>query len=253
MQEHQDDLVRRRPDEELFAAYRRTRDTRVRDELVRRHLGLALRAARRFGGRGVDDDDLCQVASIALLQAVERFDPDRGTRFSTFALPTIVGTLKRHLRDHAWHVRPPRGIQERVLAMACATEELTGELRRAPTVAEIAAYGGWTDEQVLEATHASGVRSAHEAGLEAAHRGRDEAATDGDLGSVDERVALSPLISMLDDREKEIVRLRFYDDLRQTEISRRVGLSEVHVRRLLAESLGRLRAAAQASPPRRAA
>jgi RNA polymerase sigma-B factor len=125
-----------------FLEYRRTRDPRLRDELVHRHLGFAYRAARGFCGRGEDHDDLRQVALMAFVQAVDRFDPTRGLALSSYATPTTVGTLKRQFRDRGWAVRPPRPIQERCLQVAAATEHLTAQLRHTPTTADIAAHGG---------------------------------------------------------------------------------------------------------------
>ena len=134
-----------------FAEYQRTKDRRERDRLFEAHTHLAYTIARRFAGRGEDMDDLRQVALLALVQAIERFDPSRGLAFSTFATPTIAGSLKRHFRDKAWAIRPPRPVQERYLEMNAVLEGLTNELCRAPTVAEIATHGNWSKQQVSEA------------------------------------------------------------------------------------------------------
>src|SRR5690349_20945251 len=145
-----------RPVDEDFFEYRRTRDRDVRNRLIERHLGIAHHLARRYRHRGVADDDLVQVATIGLLKAVERFDPDRGTAFAAFATPTILGELRRYFRDSTWALRVPRQIQERVLAVGQAVGPLAQRLGRSPSPAEIARESGLTEEEVLEALEADG-------------------------------------------------------------------------------------------------
>lgn len=237
------------PDElhELFAAYTRTRDRRLRDRLVAAHLPLAAHLARRFANRGEPVEDLEQVAALALVKAVERFDPSRGLPFAAFAGPTIVGELKRHFRDTGWALRVPRRIQELHLALAGVVERLTHQLGRTPTVGEVAAAAGAAEEEVLEALDAGRAYrpdslDAHD---DADHTGRPDrpvaAAADPDLDRVEAGATLAPLLATLPERERLVVRLRFFAHMTQSEIAALLGISQVHVSRLLARSLQRLR------------
>lgn len=230
---------------ELFAAYARTRDRALRDRLVAAHLPLAVHLARRFANRGEPAEDLEQVAALALVKAVERFEPDRGLAFATFAAPTILGELKRHFRDQGWGVRVPRRIQELHLALGGVVERLTQELGRAPTIGEIAAAAGVAEEEVLEALDAG--RAYRPGPLEAAgddatgHAEVVPGGEDPDLDRVEVSATLAPLLAKLPERERRIVRLRFFAHMTQSEIAARLGISQVHVSRLLARSLRRLR------------
>jgi RNA polymerase sigma-B factor len=230
-----------RKDVARFAEYQRTHDRRVRDQLVTMHIGLAYAAAQRFVGRGEELEDLRQVALIALVQAVERFDPSRGWSFATFATPTITGSLKRHFRDRAWVVRPPRSVQERFLAVTRVVEQLTGDLHRSPTVAEIADYGSWSTDDVCEAM------AARECRYGARRRGTDDDSTiecgivDRSLSTVEDREAIDHLLGKLGERERDVVRMRFFEGLDQKSIGRRMGVSQMYVCRLLNASLERLR------------
>jgi RNA polymerase sigma-B factor len=226
--------------------FARTRGDELRDELVEAHLGLAHQLARRYANRGEPYDDLVQVASIALIKSVDRFDPERGVEFSTFAARTIIGELKRHFRDKGWAVRAPRRIQELYLELGHITGTLSQELGRSPTVAEMAQATGSSEEAVLEALEAGqGYRNAS---IDAPDR-QDETISDR-LGEqdehfegVDDRTLLAPVLAKLPVRERAILQLRFVDGLTQSEIAQRVGISQMHVSRLLATSLKRLRAA----------
>jgi RNA polymerase sigma-B factor len=234
--------VERRPARADFAEYRRTRDPRLRDRLVEAHVDLAYSIARRFEGRGEELEELKQVALLGLVHAVERFDPSRGLAFSTFATPTITGTLKRHFRDRTWAIRPPRQVQERYLEANVAVESLTGELGRVPTVMEIAAYGNWSEPQVHDAL-AVGTRRHCEHWDTAEGRGvREPGAIDSGLSGVEDRRLIDDLLGDLGAGEREIVKMRFFEDLTQTAIGRRVGVSQMHVSRVLATSLDSLRA-----------
>jgi RNA polymerase sigma-B factor len=230
-----------------FSVYRRTRDRRLRDELVEEHVALAHFLARRFASRGEHLDDLSQVALVGLLKAVERFDPDRGLQFSTFATPTIVGELKRHFRDRGWAVRVPRRVQELHLQLGRIIGSLSQELARSPTPAEIAREAGVSEEDVLEAMEAGGVYrlpsldesvSDEEGGDRASRLGDDEPGFE----QVEQRADLGELLDALPPREQKIVYLRFFEGLTQSEIAERVGISQMHVSRLLARSLEVLRA-----------
>lgn len=235
------------PDEPLarFFEYRRTKDRNLRDEIISEHLGLAIALARRFAGRGEAVDDLEQIATLGLLKAVERFEPERGLAFSTFATPTISGEIKRHFRDKSWSVRVPRALQELGLRLTATVAELTNELGRSPTVAEIAARIEVEPEAVLEAMEAN--RAFATQSLDAMLPGDDRTLGDtlgGDepgMDQVEHEIVVNDLLATLPEREQTILRLRFFDGLTQTEIANRIGISQMHVSRLLSRSLDALR------------
>jgi RNA polymerase sigma-B factor len=239
---------------EKFAQFAVSRDPALRDELIEAHLGLAEYLARRFSNRGEPLDDLVQVASVGLLKAVDRFDPERAVEFSTYATHTIVGELKRHFRDKGWAVRAPRRMQELYLRLGKIVSSLSQELGRSPTIQELAAEAQVSEEEVLEALEAG--QAYRFASLDAPSPGDD----DGDnLGShlgdedpqmvdAEHRAALSPLIARLPPREQMILHLRFFEGLTQSEIASRLGISQMHVSRLLARSLAQLRSAADPEP-----
>jgi RNA polymerase sigma-B factor len=234
-----------------FAEYRRTRDRDLRNAIVEEHVPLAQFLARRFAHRGEPHDDLVQVALLGLLKAVERFDPGRGLQFSTFATPTVVGELKRHFRDKGWSVRVPRDLQELAVKVDRVGEDMGRELGRAPTPTEIGERVGATPEQVLEAREAAGAYRAV-----SLDRPRNEEDDEGELvdafGSEDHGFAVAEdaatverLMRVLSDREREVLRLRFEEDLTQSEIGEIVGVSQMHVSRLIRQSIARLRAEAE--------
>ncbi|MCU4184884.1 SigB/SigF/SigG family RNA polymerase sigma factor [Acidiferrimicrobium sp. IK] len=230
-----------------IADYSSTRDPRARDTVVAAYQGLAYSLAARFAQRGEELDDLNQVALIGLLKAVDRFDPDRGAELTTFATATILGELKRHLRDRGWSVRLPRRIHDLHLRAQQSIDELTQELGRSPTLAEIAARIECPVEDVVEALDAGGFR--HNASLEAPlSPGEDTSLTsrlgtgDQNLAEVDGRVTLSPLLARLPERQRQILNLRFVVGCSQTEIASMVGVSQMQVSRLLSRSLTQLRA-----------
>jgi RNA polymerase sigma-B factor len=238
--------------------YARTGDKVLRDEIVASQVGLAEYLARRFKNRGEPIEDLIQVALLRLLKAVERFDPGRGLEFSTFATPTIVGELKRHFRDKGWAVRVPRRVQELHLRMGTVVNGLSQELGRSPTIPEIAARAEVSVDEVLEAMEAgrayrfssidapTGDDEDRVASPAAAQLGED----DTGLEEVEQRMLLSPLIASLPKREQMIIHLRFFRGMTQSEIASRLGISQMHVSRLLARSLAQLRdrAGAEAAP-----
>jgi RNA polymerase sigma-B factor len=228
---------------ERFAEYRRTGDRALRNQLVEEHMRLAEFLARRFSHRGESPDDLRQVALVGLLKAVERFEPDRGLQFSSFATPTITGELKRHFRDKGWAVRVPRRIQELHLELDRTVADLNQELGRPPTPAEIAQRAGVLEEDVLESMEAGSLYRL--ASLDSS-RSDDEAAPspaqrlgelDRELGAVENRVAVSEMLAILPEREQKIVYLRFFEGLTQSEIAEEIGISQMHVSRLLVRSL----------------
>lgn len=231
-----------------FVEFARSRDRGLRDELIVEHLGLAKAMARRYSGRGEALDDLEQVATVGLLKAVERFEPDRGLAFSTFAVPTIVGEIKRHFRDRSWAMRVPRGLQELALALSNAVRGLTQELGRSPSLDEIAERMEVDVEQVLEAMEVN--RSYSTTSLDSPGSDDDArsplldralAHTDPGLDAVDQRLIVEDLLASLPERERQIVELRFFEGLTQSEIAEIVGVSQMHVSRLLSRSLTQLR------------
>ncbi len=228
-----------------FFEYRETKDRRLRDELISEHLGLAIALARRFAGRGEAVDDLEQIATLGLLKAVERFEPERGLAFSTFATPTISGEIKRHFRDKSWSVRVPRALQELGLRLTATVADLTNDLGRSPTVAEIAERLEVSPEAVLEAMEAN--RAFATQSLDAQLPGDDRTLGDtlgGDepgMAQIEHEIVVNDLLATLPEREQTILRLRFFEGLTQTEIANRVGISQMHVSRLLSRSLDTLR------------
>jgi len=229
----------------LFEKYRRTGDRRLRDRIVSEHVGLAYTAARRFRGHGTEFDDLCQVALLALVEAVERFDPARGAKFSTFATPTITGSLKRYLRDRTWHVRPGRALQDCSLVVSAAINTLTNELKRTPTVDEIASYSACTSNEVRMAMGATALRFAEQLpAFDDEQPTIDLAALDAELAGVEDRVMVDELLANLSDYERSVIEMRYFDDMLQAPIAERVGATQVQISRVLARSLTVLREAA---------
>ncbi|MGO9029537.1 MAG: SigB/SigF/SigG family RNA polymerase sigma factor [Acidimicrobiales bacterium] len=236
---------------ELWVEFVRTRDRGLRDRLVSENIGLARRLAHRFAHRGQSYDDLAQVASIALINAVDRYDPGRNVAFSTFATGTIIGELKRHFRDRGWAVRAPRRVQELYLELGALSETLGHRLGRSPTVAELAGAAGCSEEAIMEAMEAGqGYRSASldATGAGSVNLGDRLSTEDSGASMVEERSVLEPALAALPERSRQIVRLRFIDGLTQSEIASRVGISQMHVSRLLAASLDQLREAFRYDP-----
>ena len=215
----------------------------ARDRLIEEHLGLADYLARRFADRGESHDDLRQAAALALVKAANRFDPSMGFEFSTFATRTILGELKHHFRDHGWAVRTPRHIQEHYLETTAAVAELTQTLGRSPTVKEVAAACGRTVEEVLIAMEAGqGYRaSSLDAPGISPDALVDQRTDDNESALLEQRSELGSHLRALPPREQEILRLRFVDELSQAEIAQRMGISQMHVSRLLRRALEALR------------
>jgi RNA polymerase sigma-B factor len=220
----------------------------IRDELVEMHIPLVEYLARRFRNRGEPYDDLVQVATIGLIKSVDRFDSERGVEFSTYATPTIVGEIKRHFRDKGWTIRVPRRLQELKLALTKATAELAQRNSRAPTVAELAKHLEMTEEEILEGLESANAYSA--VSLDAPEGGDSDAPsvadslgmTDDALEGVEYRESLKPLLEQLPPREKRILMLRFFGNQTQSQIAAELGISQMHVSRLLARTLAQLRA-----------
>ncbi|MET9700573.1 RNA polymerase sigma factor SigF [Streptomyces sp. NPDC006529] len=218
----------------------------LRNRLVRMHLPLVEHLARRFRNRGEPLDDLTQVATIGLIKSVDRFDPDRGVEFSTYATPTVVGEIKRHFRDKGWAVRVPRRLQELRLALTTATAELSQQHQRSPTVHELAERLGISEEDVLEGLESANAYST--LSLDVPDTDDESPAVADTLGSEDEalegveyRESLKPLLEGLPPREKRILLLRFFGNMTQSQIAQEVGISQMHVSRLLARTLAQLR------------
>jgi RNA polymerase sigma-B factor len=244
---------RAREDRALLARYRATGDARERDAIVERFLPLARRLARRYEHSDEPFDDLVQVAALGLVKAVDRFDPDRDVAFSSYAVPTILGELRRHFRDRTWAIRVPRDLQELSLKVERAIGELWREQRRQPTVPDLAKRLEVSEEAVLEAMEATGAYRT--ASLDAPRPGGEEepGETVGDAyGSeetgflrAEQRATLELLMSSLGARDREVLRLRFELDMTQSEIGERIGVSQMQVSRIIRQALARLRALAR--------
>jgi len=236
---HSPDLVKAK-----FVEFAATHDPMLRNELVAAHLGLAHQLASRFSNRGEPYEDLVQVASLAIIKSIDRFDPAREVEFSTFATRTTLGELKRHFRDRGWAIRAPRRIQELYLELGHVVSTLSQDLGRSPTVSELASATGASEETVLEALEAGqGYRYAsidvsdHQDDTLANRLGSD----DPMFSTINDRRMLAPALGKLASRERLILKLRFFDGLTQSEIAARIGVSQMHVSRLLSTSLKRLR------------
>jgi RNA polymerase sigma-B factor len=222
---------------------------RQRDAIVERCLPLADHIARRFRNRGEPLDDLVQVARVGLMNAVNRFDVDNGAEFIAFAVPTIMGEVRRHFRDHGWSVKVPRRLKELNAQLKRCREELSHELGRAPTASEIAAKLGIDRDEVVQAQIASSAYSTLSSDAPAGARDDDDARSvtntigdlDANLDKVLDVATVRPLLAALPERERTVLTLRFFENMTQTQIAERVGISQMHVSRLLARSLDALR------------
>jgi RNA polymerase sigma-B factor len=229
---------------ELFTRLRATGDPVLRERLIEDHLWLARHLARRFAGRGEPSEDLVQVASFALVNAVDRFDTDQNVRFSTFAMPTILGELRRHFRDRTWSMRVSRRLKDLHLELRSATEHLTHELGRSPTIDELADALDTSPEDVLEALEAGAAyrtASIDQGPPGAEHdEGIVPAEDHEELETTSERVDVNEALQTLSHRDRRVIYLRYHLDLTQSEIAEEVGVSQVHVSRILRSSLATL-------------
>lgn len=217
----------------------------LRAALIERHLPLVTFMARKFADRGEPLDDLIQVGTIGLIKAIDRFEISKGFEFSTFATPTIVGEIKRHFRDKTWAVRVPRRLQELGASVTKATTELTQKLDRSPTPKEIAKHLGITVDDVAEALESNAAYSTVSLDVTSETStsiGETFGALDEALEGVEYRESLKPLLAQLDDREKRILQMRFFDNLSQSQIATELGISQMHVSRILNKVLTQLRA-----------
>ncbi|MBV9466169.1 MAG: SigB/SigF/SigG family RNA polymerase sigma factor [Solirubrobacterales bacterium] len=244
------------PSTELFHRWRQLRDRRARDVLIERFLPLARKLARRYAASNEPYDDLVQVASLGLVKAVERFDPERGYAFTSFAVPTIVGELKRYFRDTAWALHVDRGAQERARRIAEGQQAITARKGRPPTVGELSEYLELSSEEVLDGLQTA--EAYDTVSLDAPRPSEGDSLVsrldalgheDGRLGLVDDQATIFAAARHLPERERQILLLRFGQDLTQTEIAERIGVSQMQVSRLLRKSLHRLRELTNARQP----
>jgi RNA polymerase sigma-B factor len=239
-------------DGELWRRFAKTRDPAIREELVRRNMPFAKRLALRYRGASESFDDLLQVANLGLLNAVDRFDPERGIPFTAFASPTILGELKRHFRDRVWTVRVPRGLHDRMAEVDKAITDLTKELQRSPSVGEIAARLEVEQTDVLEVMEANHNRRPLSLDRPAGSEDSEDSPPAEWIGEEDEafelvegRIALDAALPYLDERERLVLRLRFAEDMTQSQIAERIGVSQMQVSRLIRRALARLRTVAE--------
>jgi RNA polymerase sigma-B factor len=244
-------------DAELLRRYHRDGDVRARQELIERHVGFVRRLAQRYARRGEQLEDLTQVGCVGLIKAIDRFDGGYGANLTTYAAPNILGEIKRHFRDRGWSVRVPREIQELNVRLTRTIDELTTKLGRSPSVVELAAATDTTPEHVLEALESSAAYSAlslsegpdpdEEGGGPMEMLGED----DGGYEQSEQRLTLATGIQRLPARERTILHLRFFEGLTQSEIAERTGISQMHVSRLIRNSLDRMRAELDQGEPER--
>jgi RNA polymerase sigma-B factor len=218
----------------------------LRDRVIEAWLPLARHLAARYNGRGEPADDLLQTATVGLIKAVDRYDPTRGVDFSGFAIPTILGEVKRHFRDRTWSVRVPRKMQELRMAITDANNTLMHTLGRSPTVADVAAHLERTEEEVLEGLEGARAYSATSLSTpvsadQSMELGDTLGEDDGEYEATELRMVLGAAMTSLDEREQKIVSLRFYGNLTQSDIASEIGISQMHVSRLITRALGKLR------------
>jgi RNA polymerase sigma-B factor len=222
----------------LIEAYR-AGDESARDQLVERYMPLVRSLAARYAGRGEPQEDLVQVGSIGLLLSIERFDTDRGVQFTTYAVPTIVGEIQRHFRDRAWALHVPRRMKELSVRLGRAIESLTGELGRPPTISELAQSTGAEEDEVVEALQTSEAYSTRSLSQPLGHDLLG--VQDEGFAEVEDHALVEAGLGALDERERRIVELRFFNGLTQSEIAARIGISQMHVSRLLRRALHTMR------------
>jgi RNA polymerase sigma-B factor len=244
-------------DKALLRRYHEQGDLAAREQLIEQYMSLVRSLARRYSYRGEQLEDLVQIGAIGLIKAIDRFDVNRGVELTTYATPNIIGEIKRHFRDRGWAVRVPRGLQELNIQLSRLVEQLTVQLGRSPTIPELAKAAGVTDEEVLEALESG--RAYSSLSLSAGSGGHDD---DGELdpleslGTVEhqyevseDRAVLAPGFRVLDERERAILHLRFFEGLTQSQIAQQVGISQMHVSRLIRRSLEKIREEIAADQP----
>ena len=235
-------------DRDLLRRYHERGDLEARERLIEQYLPLVRSLARRYSYRGEQLEDLVQVGCIGLIKAIDRFDVDRGVELTTYATPNIIGEIKRHFRDKGWSIRVPRGLQELNVRLSHLIEDLTVQLERSPTIPELAKAAGVEEEEVLEALESGQAYAT--LSLSAPASGDDNSDLDplDSLGQIEheyevseDRAVLAPGLKILDDRERRILQLRFYEGLTQSQIAQQVGISQMHVSRLIRRALEKIR------------
>ena len=235
-------------DKILLRRYHENGDLQAREQLIEQYMSLVRSLARRYSYRGEQLEDLVQIGAIGLIKAIDRFDLDRGVELTTYATPNIIGEIKRHFRDKGWSVRVPRGLQELNVQLSRLVEQLTVQLSRAPTIPELAKAAGVEEEEVLEALESG--RAYTSLSLSVGGGGGDEDDLDPleSLGTEEhqyevseDRAVLAPGFKALDERERKILQLRFFEGLTQSQIAQQVGISQMHVSRLIRRSLEKIR------------
>ena len=232
----------------LFRSFAESRDPAIREELVLAHINLVRYLAARFANRGELADDLIQVGTLGLIKAIDRYDVTRGVEFTTYATPTIIGEIKRHFRDKGWAVKVPRRLQELNLAVNRSVEKLAVELGRSPTVHDLSERLGATDEEIIEAQELGQAYNLLSLDTELGQDGETRSATlldyvgkvDGGFAALDDRAGLERGFTVLDKRERVIIYLRFFENLSQADIAKRMNVSQMHVSRLQQRALSKL-------------
>ena len=235
-------------DRELLRRYHEQGDVAAREQLIEQYMSLVRSLARRYAYRGEQLDDLVQIGAIGLIKAIDRFDVNRGVELTTYATPNIIGEIKRHFRDKGWSVRVPRGLQELNVQLSRLMEQLTVQLGRSPTIPELAKASGSTEEEVLEALESGRAYSSLSLSSGGGGDGEDDLDPLESIGTEEhqyevseDRAVLAPGFKALDERERKILQLRFFDGLTQSQIAQQVGISQMHVSRLIRRSLEKIR------------
>jgi RNA polymerase sigma-B factor len=235
-------------DKILLRRYHEDGDLRAREQLIEQYMSLVRSLARRYSYRGEQLDDLVQIGAIGLIKAIDRFDLDRGVELTTYATPNIIGEIKRHFRDKGWAVRVPRGLQELNVQLSRLVEQLTVQLARSPTIPELAKAAGVEEEEVLEALESGRAYTSLSLSVGGGGGGDDDLDPLESLGTdehqyevSEDRAVLAPGFKALDERERKILQLRFFDGLTQSQIAQQVGISQMHVSRLIRRSLEKIR------------
>jgi RNA polymerase sigma-B factor len=235
-------------DRTLLRRYHEEGDSAAREQLIERYMSLVRSLARRYAHRGEHLDDLVQIGAIGLIKAIDRFELDRGVELTTYATPNIIGEIKRHFRDKGWAVRVPRGLQELSVQLSRLVEQLTVQLGRSPTIAEIAEAADIEEEDVLEALESGRAYTSVSLSSSGGSDNEDELDPLESIGSEEhqyevseDRAVLAPGFQVLDERERKILHLRFFEGLTQSQIAQQVGISQMHVSRLIRRSLEKIR------------
>ena len=236
-------------DKILLRKYHEQGDLQAREQLIEQYMSLVRSLARRYSYRGEQLEDLVQIGAIGLIKAIDRFDVNRGVELTTYATPNIIGEIKRHFRDKGWSVRVPRGLQELNVQLSRLVEQLTVQLGRSPTIPELAKASGAQEEEVLEALESGRAYSSLSLSSGGGSDGEDDLDPLESIGTEEhqyevseDRAVLAPGFRALDDRERRILQLRFFDGLTQSQIAQQVGISQMHVSRLIRRSLEKIRA-----------